>query len=514
MFIDARSLPNNTTLNADICIIGAGAAGLSLVEGLKASGLSVLLIESGPAQASPADDPLNDGTSNDPTYPFQSARARALGGTTTRWTGACIPLAAEDFTQRNHIPHSGWPITAADLAPYYAAARAHFGLPPLQTSLQTGPFATGALSQQTVHFSTPLNLGQRFKLDLDQNPTIKCLLNGSVTQLRTSTAGTNINSVTVQTGPDTTLTIHAKCTVLAAGGIENARLLLASNTIHSHGIGNHHDVVGRYHMEHPIQSLGILALAHGPTAARPFTNKTKAPPTEQTFGLHHVIRAEHGLMDMHIRLHRYHPVEATPAIIAAKQLERSGNWRGLGNYLAQHGTRLSTTVLPYTLWHLHNKLRVAASFSHVRLRAFVENPPDPDNRITLSTKTDCFGHPLPHLHYRTTAQTRDSITRSMSLMADDLARRGIGHLTHSPDDIAHLSPYDAHGLHHMGSTRMATDPRHGVVDANLCVHGMSNLFITGSSVFTTGGAANPTLTISALSLRLADHLTKIIPDLT
>ena len=121
--------------------------------------------------------------------------------------------------------------------------------------------------------------------------------------------------------------------------------------------------------------------------------------------------------------------------------------------------------------------------------------------------------PLPHLHYATTSQAQQSLADTMRLIGADLTRRGIGILHHAPADIAHLRPYDNYGLHQMGSTRMSDDPAKGVVDAQARVHGVNTLFIAGSSVFTTGGAANPTLTIAALSDRPGAELLRHLPTL-
>lgn len=509
MFLDGRALDENHMLDADLCIIGTGAAGLSLVHGLAGRGLRIVLLESGGRAGDPAPDGLNAGTSNLADYPFQSSRARAFGGTTTRWTGACIPLDELDLAPRPWLAHSGWPIGPADLAPLYERATAVFGLPrALPDPAPGGVFGSGQLAQKTVLFSSPLDLGERFRQLVQDSPDIHCVLHATVAELATNEDGQSVKQARLFLASGKRATVAARFFVLAAGGIENARLLLNSHDRHGAGLGNRYDVVGRYHMEHPIRSLGTLALQTDRAGALPFTNRQPFGATtgEQTFGLSAAARDRERLLDMHIRLYRYAPVEAHPAVLAGKALALAPSLGGAARYLAQHGRHLPFTLGPYLGWHALNKAWKHAPFGHVRLTAFLEQEPDPDNRITLSSVRDRFGLPLPHLHLRESAMMQDSIARSLQIMERDLAERGVGRLAFGLAEVAHLAHYGKYGYHHMGSTRMSETPRSGVVDRNLCVHGVHNLFISGSSVFCTGGAANPTFTIAALSLRLADHL--------
>ncbi len=516
MFIDGRTLPPDETLDADLCIIGAGAAGLSLIHGLAGRGLRILLLESGGAADTQALAHLNAGASNHPDYPFQATRARGFGGTTARWTGACIPLDPVDFTARRWLAHSGWPITAQDLAPYYTAAMEIYGLPMTAADPAVpGPLGQGDLRQKTVWFSTPLNLAQRFRDKVEKDRAIRCVLHATVTELATDQTGLSVQRARLALPGGKKAVVTAKAFVLATGGIENARLLLNSRDGHENGLGNAHDVVGRYHMEHPIRALGTFGIGAGKDMVLPFTNRTRSDGTssEQTFGLSPDLRDREQLLDLHIRLFRYSPAEAHPSVVAAKTVAARSDWRKLGGYIRKNARHVPTTVLPYLGWHLRNKLWQTARFDHVRLTAFVEQDPDPANRITLSEDRDAHGMRLPHLRLHDSAQMTDSIARSMVFLEQDLARRGIGQLQHDPAALGHLAHYSKYGLHQMGATRMSDAPRFGVVDRDLRVHGLTNLFISGSSVFTTGGAANPTLTISALSLRLAEHLPRIIGKL-
>ena len=140
-------------------------------------------------------------------------------------------------------------------------------------------------------------------------------------------------------------------------------------------------------------------------------------------------------------------------------------------------------------------------YSAFALLINLEQGPDPDNRITLSDTRDAFGLPRATVHWRWTARDRTNLARLRALLAAELKRHGLGRVVCNADVAI-----DADAHHHLGTTRMDRDARNGVVDEHGRLHALSNMYVAGSSVFPTGGFANPTLTIAALALRLADHL--------
>ncbi|MEL7461145.1 MAG: FAD-dependent oxidoreductase [Pseudomonadota bacterium] len=516
MFLDPRDLLPGQSLTADVAVVGAGPAGLALALALARAGRSVLLLESGGMRPDAASDALNAGTSNLTDYPFQTSRARAFGGATTRWFGACVPLDEDDFTPRAWVPYSGWPIGAGDIAQDMGAARAFFGLPArsdYEDALEEHPLATAGLAVKPVLFSQPNDLGQAYRDDVRGDPNIRCILGVTITQLAQSAPG-QISGLVARHPGGSAFDITAGAYVLAAGGLETPRLLLASRDQAPNGVGNTHDVVGRYHMEHPIRSVGVVSLARPGLGAGlgDFTEIRRHGDVraQATLGLSAPMRRAHGLLDMHARAYRFHPLEADPAVIAAKALlgrpPPDGADRRLSATLLARGLG---KIARYGAWHYRQKLFASTRPEHLRLLAFVEQEPDPENRITLSDQTDRFGTPLPHLSYAESTVMTHSLERTLHLMDAALRQAGVGALHSDPTTLAALKGYDSYGLHPMGSTRMSDDARMGVVDANLKVHGVANLFVVGSSVFPTGGAANPTLTIVALALRLARHLARL-----
>lgn len=515
MFVDASKLDDGTSATCGICIIGAGVAGLSLALRLERNAdLDILLIESGGLQDDREFDDLSAGESNLGDYPFKETRARAFGGTTRRWTGACIPLDPVDFEPRSWLAHSGWPIRYDDLASYYEDAGEIFGLSDagaLRDRLQDTPLHGRGLAAQVVQYSTPLDLGAKYQARIGKSEKVTCWLHASARHLAVDETGQRIETIWLRTPAGTSLAVRPRAVVLAAGGLENPRLLLLSKDRCEKGLGNGNDLVGRYHMEHPIRSLAILPIGAGKESFLPYTNRIRLSRStaQGTFGLSGALRNAEGLLDMHFRLYRYNALEDHPAVIDAKRLVagqpvRPG--RSTLSRLAQLGTS-SVSIARYLGWHLANKTCRLAPFDHVRMTAFVEQEPDPENRVTLGTQRDRHGSLLPCLRYRESGFMTDSQQRSLERLAQLLAERGFPGLRFRFEDAGHLGLYDKYGLHQMGATRMAETPARGVVDRDCRVFGLSNLFVAGSSVFATGGAANPTLTISALALRLADHLT-------
>ena len=487
----------------DVCVVGSGPAGLSVVHRLESAGLSVLILESGGGALSASDlDQLNSGSSNLGSYPFRAARARGFGGTSTLWYGACIPLAREDFEARDWVPNSGWPITYDEVAEYYPDAFRFFGIEDpgaMDLALAASAIQSARLSARSFHISAPTDIGPRYRALWARSETVTCVLGATVTDLCFDPTGTALEAVVFEDGTGGRHKVRARHTVLAAGGIETPRILLAANQNGRFG------PVGRYYMDHPQKTIGILPIGRNQRDFLPFTNGTDEFGAKAwgTIGLSRERRAQDRLLDMHLRAHRYNVREDQPEIIALKR-------RALGTAGASDrspiGPRGVARIASYGAWHLWNKVSASARFDHVRFVAFTEQEPDPDNRITLGSDKDRHGVPFPHLNLVETDVFRGSVARSRTALAAAFADAQFPGARFEEADIAHLRDYDADGLHFMGATRMSASPATGVVDRDCKVHGCPNLSIAGSSVFATGGAANPTLTIVALGLRLGDHL--------
>lgn len=456
-------------IEADICIIGSGAAGLLMGHEFLGSDTRVVILESGNTEKAAVPDPLYDFTSEQQPISLES-RVRALGGTTTVWSGRWKPLDPIDFDARDWIPNSGWPLTRSELLPYYRRADALVDVEYAydDSSKITPPFSlerAEALEPTGVVFleKHTRNWGNLFKADFNNSKNVSLYVDSHVTNIHKE--GRRVVQVSGRTTTGSEFVVRASRFVLAIGGIENARLLLLSN------IGNEHDQVGRYYMDHPKMAAGII---EGQTPINLSNSGFYDNPGETRFGLRlkESIQRSHKLLNAHILLESVQP----------------------NSFFAKVQRKLfaETQYISPT----------------IRIRNYLEQPPRAENRVSLGQKRDAFGSRLASIAWSVRNEEMETLAAFHTLLSQDLERMGMGKLMSpllsSPKGARDLMPTDA--SHHMGTTRMGVSPEYSVVDPSCCVHGTENLFIAGSSVFPTGGSANPTATIGALAIRLADHL--------
>lgn len=483
MLIDADQLAAHTRIDADVAIVGAGAAGLILARELCDAGLSVCVFESGGVAREAAATDLSRGTATitgpDGTVAcndyLHTSRERALGGTLNLWGGKCGELDPIDFEARDWIPDSGWPFPKAHLQPYYDRACYRLGIPTLQgTRRQLDSAGASVTLNSDRNFTTALRIFSgltgtapgdglhRFKADIADDPDVRVHLHATLVEIVPTDDAREVRHLTIARSDGQRLTAHARHYVLAAGGLENARLLLASNAAQPSGLGNAHELVGRYFSGH-----GVLRQINGPD--RPPATVALDPATAQRLALY---------------LHKEpdHP----QALFAAT--------RGLQ-------AREQLPGFAVTLEPVADPRRPDATpvfFS-------IEQVPNAHSRVTLGEDRDAYGCRRIHLQWAFGPQDLDALERSVKLFAREIEKCGWGRLDYDPDDLRLVTALEL-ARHHMGTTRMHAEPTRGVVDADCRVHGMDNLFVAGASVFPTSGVANPTLTIAALAIRLADHL--------
>lgn len=519
MLIDGRALPQSETLATDLCIIGAGPAGIALALACRDRRLKVLLVESGGFAFDPAVQALSQDDSQDLPYELEQMRLRYVGGCSNHWGGFCRPLDPMTFVQRDWVPGSGWPITPLDLAPYYGPAAELCQLGPVQLDLATWrrrlgfaglPLAAaGALASTVFQISPPTRFGEAYRLPLIQAGNLTVCLNSTCIRLAPAPAGQALAEAEFATLQANRFRVRARAYVLACGGIENARLLLVSNQAEPAGLGNRHDLVGRYFTDHAHFHLGELALAD-PALARPYL---EILPTTGEAGLTlHLeltpaAQRQASLPQAALKLRPGLPSpgeRALRSVLTALRLGRQPEHLGrhLLAMLQDPGAVGSELVrlVEHRLRHPPPATGVPATLS---LRSVGELVPDRDNRVTLGATRDRFGLPRARLSWRPTAYDRAALGRLGTLVAAEFGRQGLGRVRLAP---AEEQRFIDGGWHHIGTTRMADDPTRGVVDRNLKLHGLANLYVAGSSVFPTGGGGAPTLTIVALSLRLAEHL--------
>jgi choline dehydrogenase-like flavoprotein len=533
MEIDARGVRDDSELDADLCIIGTGPAGLTIARALARPDLRILLLESGGRRPDPAAQALGAGTTTDPTYVDPGlTRRRQAGGTAQDWntavgseTGAkYLPLDPIDFEARAWVPGSGWPFGRAELDPYYTRAHGVCDLgpasyrpadwagparPPL--ALGGGRVVTAIYRYGLARTFTDVHLN-----DVCRSANIVVCLRGTVIEVATGLDHRTVTHVRVRCLSGTGFRVRARLFVLAAGGIENARLLLASTGACARGLGNEHDLVGRYFMDHPRDYSCALVPADRALFDQAGFYDVHGTPGGFVMGrlaLSAECLRQERLLNVSATLRPRPPGHRSAGMRALRVLRSTSLRRPLqalrraGRLTIGVGDVVGYGYRRYVLGHeatdvdwsvLPDKPR---RFETFELLLNLEQAPDPDNRVTLGTGRDALGQPRAHVIWRWRERDQRSLEQARRILARDLEGAGVGRIVPIPG-----TTLDPNAHHHLGATRMHRDAHQGVVDENCRVHATSNLFVAGSSVFPTAGCANPTLTIVALALRLADHL--------
>jgi choline dehydrogenase-like flavoprotein len=512
MLIDARSLESGTTLEADVGVIGAGAAGITIARELAGRGLTVCVIESGGLEREAATQDLCAGeVVGLPYYPLDATRLRYLGGSTNHWAGGCRPLDPVDFEQRDWVPHSGWPFGREELDPFYARAHEICRLDDAtyesdRWEASIGPrLPPGERIVPKLFRTRPTRFATQFRADLENAPNVRLYHHANVIEIVPVDGVRRVERLRVACLEGPVLEVRARAFVLATGGIENARLLLLSNTVRPRGLGNDRDLVGRFFMDHFGFDGGVFLPAdpyvrfglYRRFQARPDGAPMRAAwsPAPATLRQERILSLASWLM----------PVWPEPAL-KLRALRAEGPDSGFRHFVRQLGRVLAdlddTAPAAIRRWR-----RGRFPVEYFRLDYQCEQAPNPDSRVTLADARDPLGCPRARLDWRLTELDRRSVARATEIFGQELGRAGLGRIRFVLEDSGNGWPASlTGGHHHMGTTRMHQDPRQGVVDADGRVHGLSNLFVAGSSVFPTAGCAHPTLTIVALAVRLAHHL--------
>jgi choline dehydrogenase-like flavoprotein len=501
--LDFDELQNGAQLDADICIAGAGAAGITLALELLDSGHRILLVESGGEQHEPAVQGLHESECDDQLMKrsLHEGRARIFGGTTTLWAGQVMPLDESDFARREWLPASGWPFDFSTLAPYYRRADRILALEPISYDEDAWPTRSRRpprldpvkLRFRYSRFSPTPNLARAHRARLDNASALTVLLHASAVKLETTPDGSSIERMELRSLSGKCAFATARRYVLSCGAVETARLLLAS------GVGN--DLVGRYFQEHVHVKLPVR-----PASRRKF---------QAMFNTRHVngaryypkIVASRELQQRHELLNVggdvCYDLDPNSAVESAKLLLHALHRPELRREVPRAAASIATK--PHQLFgaafrRLVLKHKLSEGPGPISFCVQCEAPPDPDNRVSLDSETDALGMPRARVRWRISELERRSIELFSRTLADEFSAHGVGEI-----DLSSVSDYAA-GFHHLGTTRMHDDRGLGVVDADCRLHDVQNLYVGSGSVFPAGGYSNPTLTIMALCVRLADHL--------
>lgn len=532
-------------IDADLCIVGAGAAGIAIARSFIGTSRSVCLVEAGGLSGEKKSQALYEGASVGP-LPFDlvNSRMRIFGGTCTLWGGGCIPLGSYDLEARDWVPHSGWPLSYDDLQPYYANARAYCQIE--SNEFEDGSFL-GPLARPPLAFDadkmvnrifarSPVLFGQAYRAELEAAPNIHVLLHANLLGLEASADGGSIREARIGSLDGSTGVVRARHFVLACGGIENARLLLLSNSVKPKGLGNDQDLVGRFFMDHPSGKLGTVTTDDPDRLTQPYDrhpgkSSASAFPeiclSDEFQKAHRLLSGRvhpfsvEGTVPRGIRaLREFRAALRSPALDEGALLEaRMCDAMKNGPASPQGAAAVESTAMLALRVGLGagdiarafmQKMagRPTVQSSHVELIGFFEQAPNPASRVTLGADVDALGKRKACVDWQFTALDRLTYKTAATLFGKELAAAcgGTFQIDQWLSDDGGTTP-QVHGTgHHLGTTRMAQSADEGVVDPHCRVHGIDNLHIAGSSVFPTGGWAFPTFTIVALSLRLAQNL--------
>ncbi len=506
MHIDARDLENNATIETDICIIGAGPAGISIALDWIGKKEKVVLLESAGFDY---DDKIQDSYKGEntglPYYPLKSTRLHYFGGTSGHWGGFCAKLDPIDIEKRSWITDSGWPISLDELEAFYPKAHELVELGPYQWSVDYWLDTKPKFKQLFPHndylwdkiwkISPPTRFGKKYREAIVNAPNIQLYTFANLTNLTTNAEGNLVTEAEVKNLEGKSYTVKAKQFILAAGAIQNARILLAANKQQPGGLGNQNDVVGRYFMEHIEVRSGELWLVEPNDLALYMLNME----ARAEIAVKPAMQKQLGITNGTISL--------SPLDVANRLRAHSKSWasddprQNIAAVQTENKNAEENKITKRFKKHYHIAYSMFSRF---------ESAPNRDSRVFLDTKTDAMGTPLASLHWALSEIDKKSIRRVHELIGQQLGAAGLGRVKvfkflEDPHNNG-WSEGTSGGWHHMGTTRMGTDPKTSVVDANCQVHGISNLFCAGSSCFPTSGAANPTLSLLALSLRLSNYI--------
>jgi choline dehydrogenase-like flavoprotein len=524
--VDLRDIPVAEKIEADICIVGSGPAGSTIARELDSKRLRIVVVESGGIARNADVDSLNEIENIGRARVMDQwlVRNRMLGGSSNTWTGRCAPFDEIDYEARNWVQYSGWPFTAGEMEPFLQRAAPYLGLgfgsgfsdrsfwelfgrpnfsPEIDEELLV-PFFWQFSKDDVNRFDY-----MRFAKGLLNSANgVRVILNATVTNINTDAEGAVVKSVDLRGSDGALREVSAPRIVLCAGGIENARLLLASRRAISAGLGNQNDLVGRFLMDHPRGRLGIFDVAKSEPLQR-WLGVYNLKNSKGSHRFRHGLRLspnyqrKNGLLNCAVWLNEY-VMDDDPWNALARILRGKGTIARDALFVASNLGLVAKGLNQFLI----QRNGMPRKLDRLELLCIVEQQPDPESRITLSDRVDKFGVPISRINWKINQQEERTVRAIGRLVQAEFRRLSLNEL-HLDDWLVRdeglpLSFPDI--AHPTGTTRMSTSPKLGVVDPDCQVHGVRGLFVAGSSIFPTSSHANPTHMIVATAIRLADFL--------
>jgi choline dehydrogenase-like flavoprotein len=538
MIFDAHLIPNNKTIQTDVCIVGAGIAGITLAREFIGRDFKVCLLESGGIEPDRATQSLYWGENVGlPYYDLDTARACCFGGSSHRWSvelgGNSIgvrlrPLDEIDFEERDWIPYSGWPFDKSHLIPFYKRAQSVCQIGPFTYEVEDWekpnktprlPFVTDRVKTAIFQFGPRDPFFKDYKDEIEKAENISTYLYANAIEIETDKTAQTVTRIHVACLEGKRFYVWAKLFVLALGGIDTPRLLLLSNRNQISGIGNQNDLVGRFFMEHLHFWSGFYIPSD--------------PQTYHLTALYRIHKANSVAIMGKITLSEdilrreklaNYCVSILPRVWTSVDDAQTDSAEGVKSLRAIRSSISEGRIPDRFGGHLKNVIadfdrvtavvckKIRRRFSTRTKRIIVyqldhmtEQVPNPNSRVSLSDECDALGRKRAKLDWQLSRIDISSVIKAQQIIDEEVRAAGLGRLQIDLRDENKV-PVIVGGWHHMGTTRMHSDPKKGVVDKHCRIHNISNLFIAGPSVFSTGGYANPVLTVVALAIRLADHI--------
>ena len=561
MIVNAADLAGPEFRYAGTVVIGAGPAGIVVALEMARSGAEVLLIESGLQTFSERIQALADAADfdHDLHAPMSIATRRQVGGTSTIWGGRCVPYDPIDFDFRSFIGDASWPISYDDVFPYHERActwmvcgRAVFDAtktPHAREMLVPGLVDGDIRSTDLERWSLPTDFGGEYRRQLQDAKNVRLVVGLTCTKVVCLPGENYVDHLECKTLDGKVLQVRGKRYVVAAGGLESTRLLLASTGPNGTSIGNHSDHLGRWYMGHlegvisnvrfttpPRQTLydyerdmdGVY-IRRRLSFSREFQHERKLPNIVAWLANPELADPQHksGILSfvylvLLSPLGKYFAPDAQRRSLTGERIpgapyggaEKGPVWEHLKNVLLSPVTTIRF-IFGFGLRRIVPRRRSPGFFVYspqnvYPLQYHGEHRPHCDSRVTLAEDCDELGMPKIRIDIRFADDDIAGVIAAHQCWDEYLRKSGLGQVEYLHDDIAkEIRARAGGGFHQIGTTRMAAHPDDGVVDQNLAVHGVENLFVVSSSTFVTSGQANSTFLIVILAVRLADHLSQL-----
>jgi choline dehydrogenase-like flavoprotein len=560
MIINALTSGLPDRIEADVVIIGSGPAGIVVALELAAAGQEVIVVEAGGDHFSRSSQAIYRAETVSPEAHGQvdMFRRRMLGGSSTLWGGRCIPFDPIDFEARPWLRHARWPVSYEEVARFYPKALeyaeageplfdAGSALPGSPAALAPGVTSGDVVLDRIERFSRPSDFARAHGQQLRTAPGLRLYYNAPVEHILTHSDGNHAAGVRLRVG-NRSVEIAATRVVIAAGGLETVRLLLASDEARSCGLGNERELVGRFYQCHLEGEIGTIAFPARATESRidyqRATDGTycrrylwlspEAQRRDKLAGL--VLRPSHAnIVDPNHRDPVLSAMYLTKSLIvreyarkmtSLEAVARDGYKGGQIGYYSAHlrnvilgSPRLAAFGVDWTRRRILASRKLPSVVLVDRRARYpidvnAEQEPNPDSRITLGGERDALGMRRLRIDWRTTADDHHRLAEGMRVIQRAIEPSGTVRIEFGPDLESLTARRVPVGGHHIGTARMARDASTGVCDANAELFETRGLFIAGAAALATSSFANPTLVLLALALRLAEHLAVTGPQRT